>query len=249
MADRGPRASDVTADPSSRPTVVARVDTSHGEWVLRRGVENGRPVFEVIGNGSFLMDTREAGSEEALARLALEGRPASSVLIGGLGLGFTLRKCLSFEPKAVDVAEIEPTVVEWVSGPVAEVFGNPLESPVVRVITCDVFEVLRAADAAYDVILLDTDNGPSWLVYPENEKIYGLLGLDAVSRALRPKGTVAIWSAQEETELQDRMEKHFGNVHKHVIEVTRDGRVLEYFVYTATVPDEAALSGHGPREP
>lgn len=239
MVERGARVGAGLVEPATRPMVVARVDTTHGEWVLRRGIENGRPVFEVIGNGSFLMDTREAGSEEALARLALEGRPAACVLIGGLGLGFTLRACLSFEPKSVDVAEIEPAVIEWVSGPVAAVFGNPLQNPAVRVITGDVFEVLAAADAAYDVVLLDTDNGPSWLVYPENERIYGLSGLDAVSKALRPKGTVAIWSAQEETQLHDRMEKHFGNVHRHVIEVTRDGRMLEYFVYTATVPDEA----------
>jgi spermidine synthase len=155
---------------SSRPTVVARIDTNHGEWVLRRGLEDGLPVFEVIGNGSFLMDTREAGSEEALARLALEGRPAAHVLIGGLGLGFTLRACLSFEPEAVDVAEIEPAVAEWVSGPVAEVFGDPLEDPRVRVIVGDVFDVLVAAEAAYDVVLMDTDNGPSWLVYPRTRR-------------------------------------------------------------------------------
>lgn len=235
MAERGARSSEGMVEGTARPTVMARVETTHGEWVLRRGIENRRPVFEVIGNGSFLMDTRETGSEEALARLALEEHPAACVLIGGLGLGFTLRACLSFEPKSVDVVEIEPAVVEWVSGPVAEVFGNPLQNRGVSVITGDVFDVLSAADAAYDAILLDTDNGPSWLVYPENEKIYGAPGLGAVSKALRPKGTVAIWSAQEETGLQDRMEKHFGNVHKHLIEVTRDGRMLEYFVYTATV--------------
>lgn len=235
MIDRTASASEETVVSAARPGVVARIDTDHGEWVLRRGIEDGRPVFEVIGNGSFLMDTREAGSEEALARLALEGRPAARVLIGGLGLGFTLRACLSFEPEAVDVAEIEPAVAEWVSGPVAEVFGDPLEDPRVRVIVSDVFDVLVAAEAAYDVVLLDTDNGPSWLVYPENEKIYDLCGLEAVTKALRPNGTVAIWSAQEETRLQGRMQSHFGNVHRHVIDVKRDGRMLEYFVYTATV--------------
>ncbi|MGE5530097.1 MAG: MnmC family methyltransferase [Patescibacteria group bacterium] len=167
-----------------------------GDLVLyRRGGE-----FMIRAGGLELMSSRAHGSEEALARLAcarLAAKGEACVLVGGLGLGYTLRAVLDLLPgdARVRVAEISPAVAAWNRGPLAHLAGNPLADGRVTLHLTDVAEVLADADAAFDAILLDVDNGPGNLMHPGNAALYGVQGLAAVKRALKQGGTFAVWSA------------------------------------------------------
>lgn len=160
----------------------------------RRGAELSLRVA-----GTELMNSRQHGSEEALARLAAAelGRPARTALIGGLGMGFTLRAALDALPSAatVAVAELVPQVAEWNRGVLAHLAGAPLADPRVRLVVGDVAELLRRASAAYDLVLLDTDNGPEGTTHDGNEWLYSAAGLKAAHAALSPGGMLAVWSA------------------------------------------------------
>jgi len=161
----------------------------------RRGVE-----FSIMAGRLELMNSRRGRSEEALARLACErlrGRPAPRLLIGGLGMGFTLRAALAeLGPKAqVVVAELVPEVVAWAKGPLAAVHGESLTDPRVEIRETDVGAEIAAAASGYDAILLDVDNGPDGLTRAGNDRLYDAGGLQAARTALRPGGVLAIWSA------------------------------------------------------
>lgn len=147
-----------------------------------------------------LMNSRVHGSEDALAAQAFQrlgARPATRVLIGGLGLGFTLAATLRGLPKdgRVVVAELVPEVVAWNQGPIGPVAGHPLADPRVTVRVADVADVLREAAAAFDVILLDVDNGPEGFTKAGNDRLYSPSGLAATRQALTPGGVVGWWSA------------------------------------------------------
>jgi spermidine synthase len=150
-------------------------------------------------DGEELMSSRQHGSEERLAELGCKDA-RGPVLVGGLGMGFTLRAVLDLVPKVqVIVAELAAIVVEWNRGPLAHLAGNPLDDPRVDVRIADVGQVIRdAAPASLDAILLDVDNGPRALVAPDNDSLYGRAGLLAQRRALRPGGMLAVWSAARE---------------------------------------------------
>lgn len=159
-----------------------------------------RYVIQMGGARGELMGTRAHASEEALAQIACERiatRPRASVLVGGLGLGFTLAAALrTLGPDArVVVAELVPKVVEWNRGPAGEKAGHPVNDPRVEVREADVAAVLRASPAAYDAILLDVDNGPTGAVQRENDRLYGIAGITACHAALRSQGVLAVWSA------------------------------------------------------
>ena len=150
------------------------------------------------------MSTTSTFSELLLAELPCEGlrsRPHARVLIGGLGLGFSLMRTLELVGPAakVEVAELLPEVVAWNHEFLGDVNGKLLQDPRVKVITSDVFEVIRSAGKAYyDAILLDVDNGPTSFVQAKNSRLYNRRGLDLISGALKPGGKVAFWSACEE---------------------------------------------------
>jgi spermidine synthase len=159
-----------------------------------------RYVIQMGGARGELMGTRAHASEEALAQIACERiatRPRASVLVGGLGLGFTLAAALrTLGPDArVVVAELVPKVVEWNRGPAGEKAGHPVNDPRVEVREADVAAVLRASPAAYDAILLDVDNGPTGAVQRENDRLYGNAGITACHATLRSQGVLAVWSA------------------------------------------------------
>jgi spermidine synthase len=146
-----------------------------------------------------LMNSRQHGSEEQLASLALArlGRLAGArVLVGGLGMGFTLRAVLDALPAdaSVTVAELVPQVVEWNGTHLGGLAGNPLSDARATVIVGDVAALLRASTASFDVVLLDTDNGPEGTTQEKNEWLYGPAGLDAIRSALTPGGVLAVWS-------------------------------------------------------
>lgn len=160
----------------------------------RRGTE-----FSIMLGTNELMNSRLSGSEEALARLTIErlNTPAPRVLIGGLGLGFTLRACLPLLPAQarVTVVELVPAVVAWARGPLAALHGDSLDDPRVTVIEEDVGAVIRAAKADWDAILLDVDNGPEGLSRAGNDALYSATGLATARAALAPGGVLSVWSA------------------------------------------------------
>jgi len=146
-----------------------------------------------------LMSTRMWFSEEQLAELTLDRleRPAPHILIGGYGMGFTLRAALARlgDKGRVTVGELVPEIIEWARGPMAEVANGCLDDPRVTLRMGDLRQVIAEGNGTYDAILLDVDNGPDGLVRPENDAIYANAGLAAAKRALKPGGVLAIWSA------------------------------------------------------
>ena len=166
--------------------------------------------FVILANGKGLMSSRLYGSEQALAELGCRRARTQKkpcVLIGGLGMGFSLRAALAILPKdaQVVVAELVPAVVEWNRGPLGHLAGNPLLDERVRIEICDVAELLQKSSARFDAILLDVDNGPSAFTAPENDKLYSPRGLRAARAALRPGGTLAVWSAGEDHSFERRL--------------------------------------------
>jgi spermidine synthase len=152
------------------------------------------------GNGNQLMNTRTHGSEDALAEIPcrkIAQRPQPRVLIGGLGMGFTLASALKHlgSDAEVQVAELVPGVIDWNRGPLGEKAGMPINDPRTRVLNSDIADVLRNASQAFDAIMLDVDNGPEGLTQRSNSWLYSMAGLAACARALRPKGLLAVWSA------------------------------------------------------
>ena len=158
--------------------------------------------------GGDLMNSRQFGSEEALASLTCTGlKPGARVLIGGLGMGFTLRKALALLPARAEVvvAELVPAVIAWARGPLAGLHGDSLDDPRVRVVERDVAEVI--AGGPWDAILLDVDNGPDGLVRARNDRLYDEAGLSAARRALRAGGVLAVWSAAPDARFVARLKR------------------------------------------
>ena len=156
--------------------------------------------FSIMLGANELMNSRLSGSEEALAtlsfeRIALKKQP--SMLIGGLGMGFTLRAALGVVPQdaSVTVAELVPEVVAWGRGPMAEIFNGSLDDPRVDIHVGDVAALIRASKDRFDAILLDVDNGPDGLTRASNDDLYSAAGLTAASEALRLHGILAVWSS------------------------------------------------------
>jgi spermidine synthase len=162
----------------------------------------------VLVHGKVLMSSQAHRSEEALARLGCEGLgPEAEVLVGGLGFGFTLRAALDTLSSAarVTVAERSAAVVEWNRGILKELAGAPLDDPRVRVDTRDVREVLRGKRGALDAVLLDVDNGPFAVASPDNEALYAVSGLATAQAALKPHGTLALWSASPDGRFEKQL--------------------------------------------
>ena len=174
---------------------AARIPDGGELRLMQRGAE-----LSIMSGSIELMNSRLSGSEVALASLAcarLAGQPKPRMLIGGLGMGFTLRAALSALPKdaGVVVAELVPAVVAWARGPMAQLFEGCLNDPRVAVRETDVAEVIGAARGVFDAILLDVDNGPGGLNRDANDRLYSRVGLAAAQRALKPGGVLAVWSA------------------------------------------------------
>jgi spermidine synthase len=202
--------------------------------LLRRGDEFSiRP-----SDGNELMNSRLGGSEEALARLALAalaGRPAPRVLIGGLGMGFTLRAAQRLAPPdaRLTVAEIAPDLVDWATRHMAAVFGDCLSDPRVAVQIGDVAAIIAAAPAAFDAILLDVDNGPDGLTRPDNDALYAEAGLRAACRALAPGGVLAVWSAARAPAFTRRLSRCGFAATEHSAPAGRARRGPRHVIWTA----------------
>lgn len=173
--------------------------------LMRRGQDH-----MILFGRNELMSSRLRGSEEALATLGCEGLRAHAgprILIGGLGMGFTLRAALGMLPPGATilVAELIPSILAWAKGPLAHLFGDCLLDPRVTVRTEDVRATIAAAPLSWDAILLDVDNGPDGLIHADNDRLYSNSGLQAAQRALKPGGTLAVWSAYPDNAFTGRL--------------------------------------------
>ena len=202
--------------------------------LMRRGAE-----LSIMSGSTELMNSRLSGSEKALATLAIErlaGRAAPQVLIGGLGMGFTLRAALAELPKdaGVVVAELVPAVVAWARGPMAELFAGCLDDPRVSVREADVAQVIGGAKAAFDAILLDVDNGPGGLNRDANDKLYSIGGLNAARRALRPGGVLAVWSGGRDDSFTRRLGSAGYAAEEVAVRATGGKRGARHVIWLAT---------------
>jgi spermidine synthase len=202
--------------------------------LMRRGKE-----FSIKLGSNELMNSRLSGSEEALATLAAKriGKVAKPViLIGGLGMGFTLRAGLAtFCSKAqIVVAELVPAVVAWARGPMAEIFGDSLDDPRVDIREADVAEIIRSHQSKFDAILLDVDNGPEGLTRKGNDALYSVAGLNVARTALRPGGVLAVWSSGPNPAFAKRLRGAGFEVNEVNIRATGKGRGVRHMIWMAT---------------
>ncbi|WP_432804251.1 spermidine synthase [Deinococcus taeanensis] len=179
--------------------------------LYRRGHELEFSI-KISGYISELMNSTMHASEDALAQLgcaAIAGRPAPHVLVGGLGMGFTLAAALKTlgPDSVVTVAELVPEVVEWNKGPLGECAAFPLSDPRTRVHVGDVGQLLRQGHATYDAVLLDVDNGPEGMTHHGNDWLYSPAGLAATQRTLKPGGVLAVWSATPDARFTRRLQQ------------------------------------------
>ena len=229
------------------PAYVAPVDLARapgvggGELVLRSRPGAGRggtDVYELIVDGVFAMDTVEVSTElrlasETLRRLAGTGW---RVVVGGLGLGFTLRELLADQRVAtVEVVELEPALIDWVRAGLVRPAAGILDDPRVQVTTGDITAHLESLEpASVDAILLDVDNGPDFPVHQSNSALYEHGALATALRALRPAGVLAIWCAGAAPGLKTALEAGARSVEEVLLAVRREGRSFDYALYLAT---------------
>jgi len=207
--------------------------------LMRRGDE-----FSMMLGPNELMNSRLSGSEEALATLVcrrIEAVKAPHLLIGGLGMGFTLRAALAvLRPGArIVVAELVPAVIAWARGPMAGIFGDSLNDPRASLVSADVMEVIRSHASAFDAILLDVDNGPEGLVRKANDALYNLKGLKAIRRALRPGGVLAVWSSGPNPAFSRRLRDSGFDVNEVAVRATAKRSGARHVIWFAARPEAA----------
>ncbi len=187
---------------------LARAGTAAGDDILLRRKGD---IYEIRFNGLELMSNFNHQSETVLAErsLRLHGRAAQRVLIAGLGMGFTLRTALDYlaADAQVTICELIPEIVQWNREHIGSLAGHPLRDPRVRIVVDDVLNVLGRAGEHYDVVLMDTDNGPDFTVRETNSAIYEDDGLEAVLRSLAPGGVASFWSATVSEEFEARLDR------------------------------------------
>lgn len=216
---------------------IARAESPLGELVLRERREQGAPpVLELRANGVFVMDTEETVSERALAVAALElVKDPRQVLVGGLGLGFTMHEVLA-DPRVerCTVVEIEEALVGWMRDGTIPHGPAMLADERVNLVVADVAVALaEAGERSYDLLLLDVDNGPGYLVHDHNAGLYLPPFLAGAARAVRPGGALAIWSANAAPQLLTDLEEAFGNAEELSYDVALQERVESYYLYVA----------------
>jgi spermidine synthase len=214
---------------------VARIPGTNDELRLfRRGGD-----FMIVLDRNELMNSRMSGSEEALATMTAErlgGRPGQHWLIGGYGMGFTLRAALGVlgDKARVTVAELVPEIIDWARGPMAELAAGCLDDRRVSVVQGDVAALIEDARADYDAILLDVDNGPDGLTRASNGRLYSARGLDAARAALTASGVLAIWSAAPDPRFARRLGDAGFAVDEVVVRARSNGKGPRHVIWFAT---------------
>jgi spermidine synthase len=222
----------------------AKIPGSKSELTLHQHDDE----LSIRSDGLELMNSRTHASEDRLAELACEpiaARPRVHVLIGGLGMGFSLRaalSCLRADAK-LTVAELVPAVVEWNRSHLAALAGRPLEDARVSVKTSDVAELLRQSRNAFDAIVLDVDNGPAGMGRASNDWLYARAGLTANHRALRTGGVLAVWSASPDSAFTERLRDAGFEVRVVSTRGRAQGKGARHTIWLATAGDEARHAG------
>lgn len=190
-----------------------------------------------MSNGVFLMDTRDGRSERLLVRAALDALPAAqAVLIGGLGIGFSLQEAVAVDSLTrIDVVEIEADLVAWHDAHLRHLTGDALADPRVHVVVADLRDHLRDSAGCYDVVVLDVDNGPDWTVTDSNAALYTADGLAEAAAALHSGGVLAVWSANPAPSFQERLADRLDDVRAIEVDV-RVARGAPDVVYVARKP-------------
>lgn len=213
---------------------------AHDLRLLRRGQE-----FSIRLGHNELMNSRLSGSEKALATLScarIAARKKPRVLIGGLGMGFTLGAARNSLPAdaSIVVAELVPAVVEWARGPMAEIFGGSLEDPRVEIVVENVARVI--GEGGWDAIMLDVDNGPEAMTSAGNDDLYGEYGLGLARAALKGGGVLAVWSQGPDKAFAKRL--HFAGfrVEDHRVYASDNGKGARHVIWLATKTDVPSRS-------
>lgn len=216
--------------------LLATAEVPGGEplRLFRRGADH-----MIVLDRNELMNSRMSGSEESLATMACDrfvARPAPHMLIGGYGMGFTLRAALAVLPPDahVTVAELVPEIIDWARGPMAELTAGCLDDPRVRVAMGDVVQRIAEARGAYDAILLDVDNGPDGLTRDANDRLYSPRGLQAARTALTPGGVLAVWSAAPDAAFARRLEEAGFAVDEVVVRARSNGKGPRHVIWFGT---------------
>jgi spermidine synthase len=199
--------------------------------LFRRGDD-----FMIVLDRNELMNSRMSGSEEALARLVCERlreRAAPRLLIGGYGMGFTLRAALEALPRgaSVTVAELVPEIIDWARGPMAGLTAGCLDDRRVAVAPRDVAELIE--EGTYDAILLDVDNGPDGLTRPKHDRLYSTIGLARAKSALKTGGILAVWSAAPDTAFTRRLEAAGFSVEVVGVRARANGKGAHHTIWLA----------------
>jgi spermidine synthase len=205
--------------------------------------------FSIRLAGNELMNSRLSGSEEALATLScarIADRKKPRILIGGLGMGFTLRAALAvLGPEAkIVVAELLPAVIGWARGPMASLFGGCLDDPRVTIEQVDVARLINPGAGGWDAILLDVDNGPEAMTQSANDGLYGMSGLTIARHALKPGGVLAVWSQGPDRDFKSRFGKSGFQVEEVMVRAHRGKSGARHVIWLGTAggPPRAARS-------
>lgn len=204
--------------------------------LFRRALKHG-DEFSIMLGRIELMNSRLSGSEEALATLSCEQlrTPTPRILIGGYGMGFTLRAAQTVLPEAaeIEVAELIPAILDWARGPMAQLTANCLDDPRVETIIDDVSDIILKAEDRYDAILLDVDNGPDGLTQGDNDRLYSMAGLSAAKTALRKGGVLAIWSSAGDAAFTRRLQQCGFTTTENTVPARANGKGAKHMIWLA----------------
>lgn len=206
--------------------LIATASLPDGSWLELRHHDD---EWVIRADGYDLMSSRVHGSEDAMMSLACPNPPPDArVLVGGLGLGYTLRATLELLPPGgrVTVAELVPEIIEWNREHVGDLAGHPIDDPRTEVFLGDVANAIRQADGVYDAILLDVDNGPDAMVQPANRWLYSPMGLSAIKSALKPGAALAVWSVGKDRAFEERLAAAGFDAYAHRVVTHRRKQVV-----------------------
>ena len=224
------------------PWVLLDTATIPGNGTALQLLQRGKDFSIKIVGGGELMNTCMHGSEDALAELScrhIQNKLDARVLIGGLGMGFTLAAARDqlLESAEIVVAELIPAVVEWNRGPLGEHAGLPLLDPRVHIHEGDVAKAITNSRRAYDAIMLDVDNGPEGLTRKKNNWLYSMEGLISAYEALRPQGVLSVWSAGPEHDFTQRLRKVGYRVKEHKVRAHPSHKKARHVIWLAQRSD------------
>lgn len=211
-----------------------------GELRLFRRELKSADEYSIMLGRIELMNSRLSGSEEALAALACERLTAKNprLLIGGYGMGFTLRQALNLLPPQahVEVAELIPAIIDWARGPMHALTGSGLHDSRVKITVGDVVNSIAKSDREYDAILLDVDNGPDGLTHEANDRLYSMEGLAKAKKALRSNGILAVWSSESDDRFTSRLHKSGFAVEEVTASARSNGKGAKHTIWLARNP-------------